>query len=120
PAGHASLMAEVTHRGDLKPNREWVAALVRQLDAAGVVDARTVVHTDWSEVEFAYIDYDHEFDRRIARVRGWFDGSGYVTFGRFGRYDYHNSDQCIERAMLVRDHVAEIARTGAPARPKLP
>ena len=117
PPGHASLMAEVTHRGELRPSREWVAGLVRQLGTAGVLDPRAVVHTDWSEVEYAYIDYDHQFDARIARVRSWFDTSGFVTFGRFGRYDYHNSDQCIARAMEVHAHVREIGKSGAPARP---
>ena len=118
PAGHASFMAEVTHRGDLRPSREWVETLVRQLGVAGVLDPRAVVHTDWTEVEYAYIDYDHDFHARIARVRAWFDSSGYITFGRFGRYDYHNSDQCIARAMEVQAHVRDIARSGGPARPQ--
>jgi len=40
-----------------------------------------------------------------------------VTFGRFGRYEYHNSDQCIARAMEVHDHIREISKSGDPARP---
>ena len=39
------------------------------------------------------------------------------ALGRFGRYEYHNSDQCIARAMEVAAHVRAIAQTGAPARP---
>jgi hypothetical protein len=67
--------------------------------------------------EFAYIDQNLEFADRIGRVRGWFDRSGYITFGRFGRYEYHNSDQCIARAMEVHEHIREIAASGAPAAP---
>ena len=117
PAGHACFMAEVTHRGELVPTRAWADGLVKQLGKAGVLDASKVAHVDWTQVEYAYIDYDLGFQPRIERVRSWFDTSGYITFGRFGRYDYHNSDQCIARAMDVHAHVAEIARTGQPARP---
>ena len=56
------------------------------------------------------------FERtRIARVRQWFDASGYITFGRFGRYEYHNSDQCIARAMQVHQHIQAISKSGAAA-----
>lgn len=118
PPGHASYMAEVTHRGELRPDRRWAMELCRALDGAGVLDVERVVTLDWVDSEFAYIDQNLEFPARIARVREWFDESGYVTFGRFARYEYHNSDQCIARAMEVRAHVAEIARTGRPARPR--
>jgi protoporphyrinogen oxidase len=117
PPGHGSYMAEVTHRGDLVPTPEWRLALIAHLDRAGVLEKERVVHVDHSAVEYAYISYDHEFDARIARVRGWFDASGYITFGRFGRYDYHNSDQCIARAQEAHAHVREISKSGAPARP---
>ncbi|GAB4146525.1 MAG: FAD-dependent oxidoreductase [Planctomycetota bacterium] len=116
PPGHASLLAEVTHRGDLKPTKEWLGDLLRSLGAAGILDPDRVVLAEWCDNEFAYIDQDLEFEARIGRVRDWFDRSGYVTFGRFGRYEYHNSDQCISRAFEVRDHVREIARTGRPVR----
>jgi protoporphyrinogen oxidase len=117
PPGHASYMAEVTHRGELVPNLEWARSLCRALDHAGVLDASRVVSLSYVNSEFAYIDQNLEFPARVAMVRNWFDSSGYITFGRFGRYEYHNSDQCIARAMEVHAHIREIARTGAPARP---
>lgn len=117
PSGHASYMAEVTHRGDLRPDRAWIDDLVAHLSRCGLFARDQVVMTDWHGSEFAYIDQTLEFPARIARVRDWFDRSGYITFGRFGRYEYHNSDQCIARAMEVHRHVREIARTGAAAQP---
>ena len=117
PEGHGSFMAEVTHRGELKPDAEWVQQLCQSLGKAGLFDPRAVVVTDYANSQYAYIDQDLEFSRRIARVRQWFDDSGYITFGRFGRYEYHNSDQCISRAMEAHSHIRTIARSGAPARP---
>lgn len=117
PAQHASFMAEVTHRGDITPDRAWVDELVGRLAGCGLFTKDQVVMTDWAQHEFAYIDQNVDFPARIARVRAWFDHSGYITFGRFGRYEYHNSDQCILRAMEVHAHVRDIAVTGGPARP---
>lgn len=117
PAGHGSFLAEVTHRGELRPDAEWMQQLLRGLERAGILRREQVVLAEWCDNEFAYIDQDLAFAERIARVRRWFDTSGYITFGRFGRYEYHNSDQCIERAMQVRAHVREIAASGRPARP---
>ncbi|MCA8949537.1 MAG: NAD(P)-binding protein [Planctomycetes bacterium] len=117
PAGHGSFLAEVTHRGDLKPDAAWAREVVAALGRAGILVPENVVLLEWCDNEFAYIDQDLEFAARIARVREWFDHSGYVTFGRFGRYEYHNSDQCIARAMQVAEHIRQIASTGEPARP---
>jgi protoporphyrinogen oxidase len=117
PAGHASYMAEVTHRGELEPDQAWIDALGRQLGKAGVFDSSRIVTTHFVNSPFAYIDQNLQFQARIDRVRTWFDNSGYITFGRFGRYEYHNSDQCIARAMEVHAHVREIAKTGAAATP---
>ncbi|MEO0478328.1 MAG: FAD-dependent oxidoreductase [Planctomycetota bacterium] len=117
PEGHGCLMAEVTHRGDLRPDREWAMGLCRALSDAGVMRADQVVTLDWVQSQFAYIDQNLAFEDRITRVRNWFDNSGYITFGRFGRYEYHNSDQCIARAMEVHAHIREIAESGRPAEP---
>ena len=117
PAGHGSFLAEVTHRGDLKPDRAWAQGVVDALGRAGILEPERVVLLEWCDNQFAYIDQDLEFADRIARVRNWFDSSGYITFGRFGRYEYHNSDQCIARAMQAADHIGTIAKSGDPARP---
>ena len=119
PSGHGSFLAEVTHRGELRPDAEWLRGVVGALGKAGILNPAHVVLTEWCNNPFAYIDQDLEFAARIARVRAWFDTSGYITFGRFGRYEYHNSDQCVARAMQVHAHIREIAANGAPARPIL-
>lgn len=118
PPGHGSFMAEVTHRGELRPTNEWVDDLVRSLGKTGILRPEQVVTTHFADTKFAYIDQDLEFNERVGRVRRWFDASGYITFGRFGRYEYHNSDQCIARAMEVYSHIQQIAASGDPARPQ--
>jgi protoporphyrinogen oxidase len=117
PAGHGSFLAEVTHRGELRPDAAWLQGVVQGLERAGILRREQVVLLEWCDNPFAYIDQDLAFAARVQRVRSWFDRSGYITFGRFGRYEYHNSDQCVARAMQVAAHVRAIATTGGPAAP---
>jgi protoporphyrinogen oxidase len=112
PAGHGSFLAEVTHRGELRPDAAWLRDVTKALDRAGILQQEHVVLTEWCNNEYAYIDQDLDFAARIARVRAWFDASGYLTFGRFGRYEYHNSDQCVGRAMQVHEHIRALAKSG--------
>jgi protoporphyrinogen oxidase len=120
PTGHGSFLAEVTHRGELQPDAGWLRDVVKALDRAGILRADQVVLTEWCNNKFAYIDQDLSFRERIGRVRKWFDSSGYLTFGRFGRYEYHNSDQCIARAMQVHAHIQRTAASGRPEPLQLP
>jgi len=113
PAGHGSFLAEVTHRGELRPDAAWLREVVAGLGRAGILRPEKVVLLEACNNEYAYIDQDLAFAARIGRVRKWFDDSGYLTFGRFGRYEYHNSDQCIGRAMQVHEHIRAQAKTGA-------
>jgi len=115
PAGHGSFLAEVTHRGELRPDAAWLRDVTEALGRAGILKPEHVVLTEWCNNEYAYIHQDLEFAHRISRVRDWFDRSGYLTFGRFGRYEYHNSDQCIGRAMQVHAHIRTLAVTGSRA-----
>ena len=113
PAGHGCFLAEVTHRGELRADdREWLQGVVDGLDRAGILRKEQVVLLEACNNEFAYIDQDLEFAARVERVRKWFDNSGYLTFGRFGRYEYHNSDQCVKRAMQVHQHIRSMAEGG--------
>jgi hypothetical protein len=93
---------------------------VKALGRAGILVPEHVVLLESCDNEFAYIDQDLTFQDRIRRVRAWFDESGYITFGRFGRYEYHNSDQCVQRAMQVHAHITELARDGSPRPLRLP
>ncbi len=114
PAGHGSFLAEVTHRGDIRPDAAWLREVARALGSAGILHPERIVLLEACNNEYAYIDQNLAFQGRISRVRKWFDESGYITFGRFGRYEYHNSDQCVARAMQVHRHIQQLAASGRP------
>jgi len=115
PPGHASYMAEVTYRGNsLKPDQAWLDALVTSLEDCKLLRKSDVVQVQPFLNRYAYIDQNLAFPQRIARIRQWFDQSGILTVGRFGRYEYHNSDQCIARAFEAHTQIRELAQTGTP------
>ena len=121
PEGHGCFLAEVTHRGQHDhQDKQWLQSVAKGLENAGILRLDQVVLLEACNNEFAYIDQDLAFAERVARVRRWFDESGYLTFGRFGRYEYHNSDQCVQRAKQVHAHIQAMAKTGDPATLELP
>jgi protoporphyrinogen oxidase len=120
PAGRGSILAEVT----FEPGREPDAGpsgqreLARALEGAGLLRAGELRHSDGYRNPLAYIFYDHGFEPRRAAVLSWLDAlHGFHALGRFGRYEYHNSDQCLAQAMdLCARLLPVLARGGdAPA-----
>lgn len=114
PEGHASYMAEITYRGSLDFDDSAEQGLLQGLEFAGLLNRSDVVVTKHWHSRYAYIDQDLEFVDRIGRVRSWFDNSGMLTLGRFGRYEYHNSDQCIARAFEAVEQIRANAESGDP------
>jgi protoporphyrinogen oxidase len=111
PAGKTSLLAEVTWPGgerfpDSSLDREVIEGLVH----AGLVEEREILFTDRSEVEQAYVVYDAGHVARRKAAIDWLEEVGILPIGRFGRYDYDNSDQCVIKAReLARTLLSRIA-----------
>jgi protoporphyrinogen oxidase len=105
PPGHTSILAEVTHAGPPPDDPSLVARVVEGLATAGLLRPEEIVATASSRVPFAYIVFDHEFDSKIAAALEGVGALGLHTVGRFGRFEYINSDQCILRARQVADEL---------------
>ncbi|MBN2489965.1 MAG: FAD-dependent oxidoreductase [Planctomycetes bacterium] len=114
PAGHSSVMCEVTFRGDRPPDPEaTLAALLARLEEAEVLDRRRVAATAWSRADHAYAYHGRDFPANIARVRAYLDGIGFDTCGRTGRMEYFNTDHCVAAAFA---YVERLVATGRPGR----
>ena len=95
PQGKASFLCEVTNRPDQHCAQEVEQQVVDGMIAAGLMQREELLFTDQSWHRFAYIVYDHELDSRRKTALDWCESAGIVALGRFGHYDYHNSDQCV-------------------------
>jgi len=114
PTGKASIMAEVTYDGTPPPiDKAGRRALAASLAGAGLLDESRIAVTDAHLNPVSYILYDIGFEAKRQCVVSWCDNQpGFHAVGRFGRYEYHNSDQCLARAMDLHASMAADLATG--------
>ncbi len=99
PEGRASFLCEVTSPGGRPcPGAEIEEEVVAGLMRAGLMTRDELLFTDHSTVKHAYVVFDHAFHRRRDAALGWMDSVGLIALGRFGRFEYDNSDQCVIKA----------------------
>ena len=52
-------------------------------------------------LDYGYPVYTHERQAIVARIRAWLEPLGIHTIGRFGAWEYVNSDACIQQGMAL-------------------
>ena len=113
PAGKTSLMCEITSPGEAPyPGDEIEEQTVQGLVNAGLMKREELLFVDRTNTRFAYIVYDFRFAERKRTALAALGRLGITPLGRFGNYDYHNSDQCVIAARALADRLAEQAVTG--------
>ncbi|MEW6073204.1 MAG: FAD-dependent oxidoreductase [Planctomycetota bacterium] len=113
PAGKTSFLAEVTFPGGSPaPGPELADEVIAGLENAGLLRREEVMFTDRSQCQYAYIVYDHDLDERRRVALQWCRASGIHPLGRFGGYNYDNSDQCVIAARRLADELVVAACRG--------
>jgi UDP-galactopyranose mutase len=80
----------------LKPEPALENASIDWLVAAGLISgAGDVVETRFVDVRYGYPIPTPERAEIISRTRAWLGGHGIFSIGRFGGWNYANSDACI-------------------------
>lgn len=112
PPEHASLSCEITVRGGAPmPGAELERETIDGLVRAGLLRRDEVLFTDRSETGQAYVVFDHGYAARRKAALGWLEEQDLIPLGRFGRFEYDNSDQCVIKAReLARSLLPRIAR----------
>lgn len=113
PVGKSSLLCEVTHPGGQPyPGAELEREVIEGLEAAGVLQAREVLFTDRTSTRHAYVVFDHGYGARRRTALEWLETVGITPLGRFGRFEYDNSDQCVIKARELAGRLLAQARAG--------
>ncbi len=107
PHGKGSVMAEVTYRGKLNVDQAYIDTLRKHLAKEGLYREENVTIEMFRHNRFAYIHYSQDFVERRQRAIDGFEAMGIYPLGRFGRYNYYNTDMCILEALDMADRVAE-------------
>ena len=99
PKGKSSFLCEVTVRGGQRfPGAELEREVIAGMGAAGLLRKDEVLLTDRSEIRHAYVVFDHGYAARRKAIFEWMETVDLQPLGRFGRFEYDNSDQCVVRA----------------------
>jgi len=107
PTGRGSLIAEVTYRGKLEVDGAYVKELQRRLAAQGLFREEHVAVTAWRDNAHAYIHFGPDFAARRAQAIAGLEAWGVIPLGRFGRFNYYNTDLCILEALQAADALAD-------------
>lgn len=99
PKGRTSLLCEVTTPGGAPfPGAQLETDLIDGLARSGLIRRDEVLFHDRTNTQQAYVVFDHGYSARRKAVLDWIESAGLVTLGRFGRFEYDNSDQCVIKA----------------------
>jgi len=113
PEGKTSFLCEVTSPGDTPyPGSELEDEIIGGMEYAGLLKRDEVMFTDRVSTRHAYVVFDHQYHPRRNAALGWLDGEGIVPLGRFGRFEYDNSDQCVIKARETAAKLLERAAVG--------
>jgi protoporphyrinogen oxidase len=117
PPGKTSFLCEVTSPGDRPfPGAELEEDVLAGMVHAGLLERDEVLFTDRTSTRHAYVVFDHGYHPRRNAALGWMQSQGLVPLGRFGRFEYDNSDQCVIKARALASRLLETAvRGGSPA-----
>jgi protoporphyrinogen oxidase len=103
PPGTSSAVAEITcDAGDEIWNASdegLVEHVVERADALGVFRRSEVVLSRVARTRYAYVVFDQDHRRNLDLVRAYAAKIGLELLGRFGQFDYINTDQVLLRAL---------------------
>ena len=98
PAGCSSILAEITYPKGSKPE-DALGKTVSGLEERGFLKEGEVVFSKEVELPYAYVVYDLGHRKNVERIRGFCEGEGITLLGRFGEFEYYNTDACVKRAI---------------------
>ena len=109
PAGASSAVAEITcNVGDdvwSSPDGALVEHVVERGDSLGVFRRADVIASRVARTRHAYVVFDRAHRRNLDLVKAYADKIGIRLLGRFGQFDYINTDQCLLRAAALAEEL---------------
>jgi UDP-galactopyranose mutase len=107
-----AVMCEISHSPykPLPDNESLERATVDWLIDSGLVPHRSdIARIEHFDTEFGYPVYTHARPAIMEEIRAWLEPKGIFTFGRFGGWDYANSDEFIRQGKELAQRLAGAA-----------
>ena len=118
PQGKTSFLCEVTlpggrHAPARAPGSDVEESVIAGLERAGLLERGEILFHDRSLVRHAYVVFDHDYASRRKTALDWLDDAGIIALGRFGRFEYDNSDQCVIKSRALARGLLARSASGA-------
>ena len=104
-----AIMCEISHSPEkpLPPDQDLEGATLDWLRGSGLVPAQAgVAEIRHVDVPYGYPAYTAERAAIVAESKAWLEKQRIRTLGRFGAWDYANSDECIHQGMALARELA--------------
>jgi UDP-galactopyranose mutase len=110
PAGGFGLTCEISY-SSLKPlpceGDELIKRCIDDCIRSGLITEKdSIIAANELDMPYAYVIYDHSRAENVAVIREWLECQGIIPAGRYGEWEYYNSDH----ALLAGKKAAEKAR----------
>lgn len=97
---HHAIMAEISIPPGEKAPDDATERTIDFLCEIGILDAPSdILWRGHEDVRYAYPVYTHERAAIVRQIKDWLAQYQIFTLGRFGDWDYINSDQCVAKAL---------------------
>lgn len=103
-----AIMCEIAYAPEnpLAPDAELERATVDWLVDSSLIAGRgDVAETRIVDVEYGYPVYTHTRAAIVERIRAWLEPRGIASIGRFGAWEYLNSDACIHQGVRLAERL---------------
>jgi UDP-galactopyranose mutase len=97
-----AIMCEISHSTEkpLPSNADLESATIAWLIDAGLVPSRAdIVQIRHFDAKFGYPVHTHDRIAIMGEIRAFLEANHIYTLGRFGRWEYINSDECIRQGI---------------------
>jgi protoporphyrinogen oxidase len=98
-----AIMAEVSHSKEKPVDFEAIAPkTIAWLCDLGILGSpEDIIWRGHVDAKYAYPVYTHERPRLVAGVKEWLGRHHIYTLGRFGDWEYINSDKCVAKGLRL-------------------
>jgi len=106
PEGTSSLTCEISYSPTYKPISKdgLIEQAIKDCIRVKMITPGDTILTAWlDDIKVAYIIYEHDRKKNVGMIRDWMHEHGIYGAGRFGEWEYYNSDH----AMLSGKKAAE-------------
>lgn len=109
PKGHFSVMAEITvpkNKSYLKTSKSKIYSnVIKGLIKRNIIKPNSVVYKNMFITEYAYPVYKKNYVKHMAIIKNYLESVNIYACGRFGGFEYINTDVCIEKGKKLAEEL---------------